>query len=46
MILYKDKLDLVVCTSRLGHDYLRARAGSFVNGSLNNMIVKDPKKDK
>ena len=45
-LVKKGKLDLVVCTSHLGHDYLRARVGSFVNGSLNNMIVKDPKKEK
>jgi hypothetical protein len=45
-LVKKGKLDLVVCTSRLGHDYLRARAGSIVNGSLNHMVVKDPKKDK
>lgn len=29
-----------------GHEYLRSRVGSSVNGSLNHMIVKDPKKRK
>ena len=40
------KLDLSVCTSRLGQNYLRARVNSSVNGSLDSMIVKDPKKGK
>jgi len=43
-LVKKDKLDLVICKSRLGHEYLRARVGSFVNGSLNHMVVKDPKR--
>jgi hypothetical protein len=42
----KGKLDLVVCTSRLGVNYLRARVGSSVNGSLNHMVVKDQRKGK
>lgn len=38
-----DKLDLVMCISQQGHQYLRARVGSSVNGSLDKMIVKNPK---
>ena len=40
------KLDLSVCKSRLGQNYLRARTNSLVNGSLDGMAVKDPKKGK
>lgn len=38
------KLDLVICISQQGHQYLRARNGSSVNGSLNKLVVKDPNK--
>lgn len=40
----EEKLDLLICTSRLGHDYLRARAGSSINGSLSHIVVKDDTK--
>lgn len=33
-------LDLVACTSHEGHEYLRARKGSSVNGSLDKLVVK------
>lgn len=39
-------LDLVICSSPQGHDYLRARKGSSVNGSLNKLVVKNPDKKK
>ncbi len=45
-LVKQDKLDLVVCTSQQGHQYLRARVGSSVNGSLDHMVVKDPNKGK
>jgi len=38
------ELDLLTCTSDQGHEYLRARMGSSVNGSLEKLVVKDPKK--
>lgn len=41
----QDALDLVIC-SHLGNDYLRARPGSSVNGSLSNLVVKDKNKGK
>lgn len=37
-------LDLVICLSQQGHEYLRARKGSYINGSLDKLVVKDPKK--
>jgi hypothetical protein len=40
------KVDLVTCTSPLGHVYLRSRIGSSVNSSLENLVVKDSKKEK
>jgi len=40
------KLDVVLCTSRLGHEYVRARSGSPVNHSLNRLVVKDKRKEK
>ncbi|OGT49013.1 MAG: hypothetical protein A3E82_08725 [Gammaproteobacteria bacterium RIFCSPHIGHO2_12_FULL_38_11] len=43
-LVKQGKLDLVICTSRLGHDYLRARAGSSVNGSLDHMVIKNKTK--
>ncbi|MBI5447361.1 MAG: hypothetical protein HY939_01355 [Gammaproteobacteria bacterium] len=36
----QEMLDLVIC-SHLGNDYLRARSGSSINGSLGNLVVKD-----
>ncbi len=39
------ELDLHICISDRGHEYLRARAGSSVNGSLEKLVVKDPKKN-
>lgn len=36
----KGMLDLVVCTSREGHEYLRARKGSSINSSLEKLVVK------
>lgn len=42
----KGKLDVIICTSHQGHDYLRTRAGSSINGSLNDMVVKKPKEEK
>ncbi|MBA2653900.1 MAG: DUF3892 domain-containing protein [Gammaproteobacteria bacterium] len=38
------KLDLVVC-SHLGNEYLRTREKSTVNDSLNNLVIKDKKKE-
>jgi hypothetical protein len=40
------KLDLVICTSNAGQKYLRSRIGSSINGSLEHLVVKDPKKKK
>lgn len=40
------KLDMVICTSRLGHDYLRVRAGSPINSNLSDLVVKDDKMEK
>lgn len=40
------KLDMVICTSRLGHTYLRTRTGSSINSNLNSIVVKDEKKEK
>ena len=39
-------LDLIMCTSVLGHIYLRARVGSSINGSLNHLIIKNSNKVK
>jgi hypothetical protein len=38
------ELDLIVCLSQQGHEYLRARMGSSVNGSLDKLVVKDHNK--
>lgn len=40
------ELDLVICLSQQGHEYLRARKGSSINGSLEKLVVKDPNKKK
>lgn len=45
-LVKQGKLDLIICTSRLGHDYLRSRVGSSINDCLNNLVVKDPNKEK
>lgn len=42
-LLKRNMVDLVLCTSRLRHVFLRARVGSIVNGSLHRLIVKDLK---
>ena len=39
-------LDLVICTSHAGHEYLRARKGSPVNGSLDKLVVKGRNKER
>lgn len=39
-------VDMVICTSRLGHDYLRVRIGSSINSNLSDIVVKDDKKEK
>ena len=36
-------LDVIVCTSRNKNEYLRARHGSPVNGSLSRLVVKSKK---
>jgi hypothetical protein len=41
-LVHKGELDLVVCTSHLGHKYVRARLNSIVNGNLDKMVIKDP----
>jgi hypothetical protein len=38
-------LDLIICRSPQGHEYLRARAGSSINGSLDKLVVKDRNKN-
>lgn len=38
------ELDLHICVSDQGREYLRARKGSSVNGSLEKLVVKDSKK--
>lgn len=45
-LVMQGKLDLVTCTSPQGHQYFRARAGSSVNGSLEQMVVKNSNKEK
>lgn len=40
------KLDVIICISRLGHDYIRTRAGSHINEPLNHLIVQNKKKEK
>ncbi|HVE45051.1 MAG TPA: DUF3892 domain-containing protein [Gammaproteobacteria bacterium] len=43
--LTKDgELDLVVCLSQQGNEYLRARAGSSINDSLDKLVVKEDNK--
>ena len=40
------QLDVVICISAMGHSYLRARAHSSINGCLERLVVKKPKKKK
>lgn len=40
------QLDVVICLSAMGHDYLRARANSSINSCLKSLIVKKPRKPK
>ncbi len=35
------ELDLIVCHSPEGHEYLRARFGSSINDSLDKLVIKD-----
>jgi len=39
------ELDLIICRSQQGHEYLRARTGSSINDSLDKLIVKDHNKN-
>lgn len=43
MLAKNGNLDVVVCTSHDGNQYLRARHGSPVNGSLSRLVVKSKK---
>ena len=38
------ELDLIICRSPQGHEYLRARTGSSINDSLGKLIVRDRNK--
>ena len=38
-------LDLIICRSPQGHEYLRARASSSINGSLDKLVLKDRNKN-
>lgn len=40
------KLDVIICISQLGHEYIRARAGSSINENLSHLIVQDHHKEK
>jgi ribosomal protein S13 len=42
----RGELDLIVCTAHTGNDYLRARNGSSVNGSLDDLVIKYNNKEK
>jgi hypothetical protein len=39
------ELDLIICRSPHGNEYLRARASSSVNSSLDKLVVKDQNKN-
>jgi len=40
------QLDLIICISAMGHNYLRARPHSSINGKLGGLVVKKPRSKK